>query len=136
VIDVVLKPTRDRSVRRRHPWILSGAVDRIDGAVKPGAWVRVLSADGECLGFGHISPESSLRVRILSFGKTPADDGLIVERIRAAVERRAAHPLLADTDALRLVNSRLTVCPVWSPTATETSWSSSSLPRECSCAAS
>ena len=88
VIDVVLKPTRDRSVRRRHPWILSGAVDRIDGAAEPGVWVQVLSADGERLGFGHLSPESSLRVRMLSFGKDPAGDDLIVERIsvlRAAV---------------------------------------------------
>jgi 23S rRNA (cytosine1962-C5)-methyltransferase len=105
VIDVVLKPTRDRSIRRRHPWILSGAVDRIDGAAKPGVWVRVVSADGESLGFGHLSPQSSLRVRMLSFGKDPADDGLIVERIRAAIGRRAAHPLLGDTDAVRLVNS-------------------------------
>jgi 23S rRNA (cytosine1962-C5)-methyltransferase len=105
MIDVVLKPTRDRSVRRRHPWILSGAVDRIDGAADPGAWVRVVSADGEGLGFGHLSPESSLRVRMLSFGTEPADDGLIVERIRAAVERRASHPLLAGSDAVRLINS-------------------------------
>ena len=105
VIDVVLKPTRDRSVRRRHPWILSGAVDRIDGAAEPGVWVQVLSADGERLGFGHLSPESSLRVRMLSFGKSPAGDDLIVERIRVAIERRAAHPLLADTDAVRLINA-------------------------------
>jgi 23S rRNA (cytosine1962-C5)-methyltransferase len=105
VIDVVLKPTRDRSVRRRHPWILSGAVDRVDGEATPGAWVRVVSADGEDLGFGHFSPESSLRVRMLSFGKDPADDGLIIERIHAAIERRVAHPLLADTDAVRLINT-------------------------------
>jgi 23S rRNA (cytosine1962-C5)-methyltransferase len=105
VIDVVLKPTRDRSVRRRHPWILSGAVERIDGAAKPGDWVRVVSADGESLGYGHLSPESSLRVRMLSFGEDSADDGLIVERIGAAIERRADHPLLAGTDAVRLVNA-------------------------------
>jgi 23S rRNA (cytosine1962-C5)-methyltransferase len=105
VIDVVLKPTRDRSVRRRHPWILSGAVDRIDGAADPGAWVRILSAEGESLGFGHLSPQSSLRVRVLSFGENPADDDLIIERIHAAIARRVAHPLLTDTDAVRLVNS-------------------------------
>ncbi len=105
VIDVVLKPTRDRSVRRRHPWILSGAVDRIDGAANPGAWVRILSAEGESLGFGHLSPQSSLRVRMLSFGENPADDDLIIERIHAAIARRAAHPLLVDTEAVRLVNS-------------------------------
>lgn len=103
--DVVLKATRDRSIRRRHPWILSGAIDRIEGVEESGAWVRVVSASGEALGYGHLSPGSALRVRMLSAGKDAPGDELIAERIRAAVERRAAHPLLADTDAVRLINA-------------------------------
>jgi 23S rRNA (cytosine1962-C5)-methyltransferase len=105
VIDVVLRPGRDRSLRRRHPWVLSGAVARIDGSAEAGAWVRVLSAGGEVLGFGHLSPSSSLRVRMLAFGKEDADDGLLAERIADAVRRRAASPLLGETDAVRLVNA-------------------------------
>jgi 23S rRNA (cytosine1962-C5)-methyltransferase len=42
---------------------------------------------------------------MLSFGENPADDGLILERIRAAIARRTTHPLLGDTEAFRLVNS-------------------------------
>ncbi len=103
--DVVLKPTRDRSIRRRHPWILSGAIDRIEGAEEPGGWVRVLSAEGEVLGYGHLSPASALRVRVLTIGKEAPDDDLIAERVRLAVERRAAQPLLGDTQAVRLVNA-------------------------------
>ena len=41
--DVVLHPDRDRSVRRRHPWLLSGAVDRVEGEGAPGAEVRALT---------------------------------------------------------------------------------------------
>jgi 23S rRNA (cytosine1962-C5)-methyltransferase len=103
--EVVLKTTRDRSIRRRHPWILSGAIDRVEGAEEPGGWVRVRSAEGEVLGYGHLSPQSALRVRMLTVGKDAPDDDLIVERIRLAVERRAAHPLLGDTQAMRLVNA-------------------------------
>jgi 23S rRNA (cytosine1962-C5)-methyltransferase len=103
--DVVLLPGRDRSVRRRHPWVLSGAVARLEGAPEPGAWVRVVSAEGEALGHGHWSPHSQIRVRLLRFGKDAADDELVSARIAEAVARRAADPLLADTDAVRLVNA-------------------------------
>ncbi|HXV36791.1 MAG TPA: class I SAM-dependent rRNA methyltransferase, partial [Myxococcota bacterium] len=105
VTDVVLKATRDRSIRRRHPWILSGAIDRTIGPEAPGAWVRVISAEGEVLGFGHLSPGAALRVRMLTAGKEAPDDELIAERIRIAVERRRAQPLLAGCDAVRLVNA-------------------------------
>lgn len=103
--DVVLAPGRERSVRRRHPWLLASAVARASDAIPAGAWVRVLSSEGETLGFGHYAPESKLRVRLLCFGKeTPATDP-VAERIAAAVARRAEDPALADTDALRLVNA-------------------------------
>jgi 23S rRNA (cytosine1962-C5)-methyltransferase len=105
VTDVILHPGRDRSARRRHPWILSGAVARVDGEAASGAFVRVLSAEGEVLGWGHWSPASALRVRMVSFVKeAPAEDWL-ESRIARAVAWRRDLPLLADTDAVRLVNA-------------------------------
>ena len=103
--DVVVKPGRDRSVRRRHPWLLASAIDRADPAAGAGSLVRVVSAGGEPLGYGHYAPASRLRVRLTSFGKEPPPPDLLDQRIRAAVERRAQEPTLADTDALRLVNA-------------------------------
>jgi 23S rRNA (cytosine1962-C5)-methyltransferase len=105
VVEVVLHPRRDRSVRRRHPWILSGAVARVEGDAEPGAWARVHSAEGEVLGYGHLSPQSKLRVRVLAFGKDEPGPDLISARIGHAVERRGVDPLLAETDAVRLVNA-------------------------------
>jgi 23S rRNA (cytosine1962-C5)-methyltransferase len=107
VLNVVLHPARDRSIRRRHPWVLSGAVARIEGegADRPGAWARVVSAEGETLGFGFHSPASQIRVRLLAFGKDAPDDGLVARRVREAVARRAGDPLVGDTDAVRLVNA-------------------------------
>jgi 23S rRNA (cytosine1962-C5)-methyltransferase len=105
VEDVVLAAGRDRSVRRRHPWVLSGAVARVVGEPAPGACVRVLSADAEVLGYGHYAPRATLRVRLFAFGKEePAPDWLAA-RIRSAMALRDGHPLLADTDAARLVNA-------------------------------
>lgn len=103
--EAVLKPGRDRSVRRRHPWLLANAIDRMDATPAPGGWVRICSADGEPLAHGHYSPESRLRVRLLEFGKeAPAADWLEA-RIAEAVARRERDPALANTNALRLVNS-------------------------------
>ncbi len=103
--DVVLHPGRDRSLRRRHPWLLASAVAAVEGEAEPGALVRVRSAEGEVLGFGHLSPASSLRLRIWSLGKEPPPEDLLERRIAAAVASRRADPTLAATDALRLVNA-------------------------------
>jgi 23S rRNA (cytosine1962-C5)-methyltransferase len=103
--DVVLHAGRDRAVRRRHPWVLSGAVGRVEGGPGPGDWVRVVSGEGETLGFGHFSPHSSIRVRMLTWGKEDPPVGLLAERIAAAAAMRAGNPLLAGAQALRLVNA-------------------------------
>src|SRR5262249_30883851 len=103
--DVVLQPGRDRSVRRRHPWLLSGALAREPGEPAAGALVRVVSAEGETLGFGDYSPRSQIRVRLVAFGKDEPGAGWLRERLAAALARRAGDPLLAGSDALRLANA-------------------------------
>jgi 23S rRNA (cytosine1962-C5)-methyltransferase len=103
--EVVLAAGRDRSVRRRHPWLLASAVARVADGIPVGALVRVVSSEGEVLGFGHYAPGSKLRVRLLSFGKDAPADDLVAQRIATAVTRREADPALAGTDAVRLVNA-------------------------------
>jgi 23S rRNA (cytosine1962-C5)-methyltransferase len=102
---VVLHPDRDRSVRRRHPWLLSGAIARVEGAPAAGEFVAVRSAEGEIVAHGHFEPGSQLRVRLLTFGKEPLAEDALARRLAAAVVRRGADPLLAGTDAVRLVNA-------------------------------
>jgi 23S rRNA (cytosine1962-C5)-methyltransferase len=102
---VILAPGRDRAARRRHPWVMSGAVARVDGAAAAGDLVSVMSPDGEILGYGHFSPGSQIRVRLLAFGKDEAGEALIGERVTAALRLREALPGLAGTDAVRLVNA-------------------------------
>jgi 23S rRNA (cytosine1962-C5)-methyltransferase len=105
LLSVVLHPGRERSVQRRHPWLLSGAIARVEGEGKAGDQTRVVSHDGAVLGYGHYSPASQIRVRLLSFGKDPPAETLVAERIQRAIDRRRTNALLDDTDALRLVNA-------------------------------
>ncbi len=105
MIDVVLHSGRERSLERRHPWVMSGAIARVPGEPAPGELVRVVSAGGVVLGTGDWSPASAIRVRLIATGKEAPEVDWLERRIAAAIARRAAHPLLRDCDALRLVNS-------------------------------
>lgn len=102
---VILKPKRDRSVRRGHPWIFSGAIAPVDGGEpSPGETVEVKSSEGETLGYGSYSPSSQIRVRMLSADAAP-DAAFVARLVADSVARRAGLAAAADTDALRLVNA-------------------------------
>jgi 23S rRNA (cytosine1962-C5)-methyltransferase len=105
MLELTLKQGRERSVLRRHPWVLSGAVDKVRGEEALGAWTRVCAADGRTLGFGHFSPASTLRVRLVSFGESEPPADWLVARIAESIARRRDHPFLRDTDAVRLINA-------------------------------
>ena len=106
VKEIVLKPKRDFSVRKHHPWIFSGAVDGAVEGVAVGETVEVADADGELLGYGSYSPASQIRVRMLSFDPKTVPDAKFVEGLVAsAVGRRADFFANAYTNAVRLVNA-------------------------------
>ncbi len=105
VTRLYLKPGREESVLRRHPWIFSGGVARLEGHPEAGATLAVHSADGAFLAWGQFSPASQIRVRLVSWLATDDPDApdFWRERLRRAIALRA--PLLVDTetDACRLV---------------------------------
>ncbi len=100
-----LRPAREKSLARRHPWIFSGAVARVEGDPGPGTTVCVRSSGATVLGWAAYSPASQIRARMWTFDPEERVDGALVEsRIAAAAARRAAL-LAGDTDAARLVFS-------------------------------
>ena len=104
---VILRQARERSVRLRHPWLLSGSIERVDGNPEPGGQVRVLTADGRLLAHGDFDPDSQIRVRLTHFGDAAPDpeETWFEERLLAALAWREEHPLLAGTDAVRWVHA-------------------------------
>ena len=104
---ITLRPSRDFTVHRRHPWIFSGALaDEVVEAL-PGETVEVVDARGKRLGYGSYSPASQICVRMLTFGEDAEapDEKLIESRVAAAVGRRAGFFGDATTNAVRLVNA-------------------------------
>ncbi len=102
---VILKPGREAAVLRRHPWIFSGSVRNVHGSPEMGALVAVLSHSDEFLAWGHYSPHSQIRVRLLSWEPSPTPDtpDFWRARLTRAIGLRAH--LLSDsgTTAARLI---------------------------------
>lgn len=103
---VTLKQGRDVSVRRRHPWIFSGAIGERQGTLQRGCFVEVRGKDGAILGAGHWGTRG-IAVRMLSFGAVRDEESLINERLAAAVALRRALGLIGskDTSGFRLVHA-------------------------------
>jgi 23S rRNA (cytosine1962-C5)-methyltransferase len=103
---LTLKPAREKSLLRRHPWIFSGAVARLDGDLASGATVDVLAADGQFLARAAYSPSSQIRARLWTFDPSePVDAAFFRKRIAAALAGRSAWHMPPGTDALRLVHA-------------------------------
>ncbi len=102
---VILKPKREESLLRFHPWVFSGAIARVEGSPLEGDVVAVYSASNELMGYGHCQV-GSIAVRILSFGKDPIDDTFWHNRFTNAYNLRKQIGLTDsnETTAYRLVH--------------------------------
>jgi len=100
--ELVLKPGKERSLLRRHPWIYDTAIGLVRGSPAAGETVAVRSQDGRWLAWAAYSPSSTLRARCWTFVESDRIDARwLTARVKEAVTRRAH---LADaSDALRLV---------------------------------
>ena len=104
---VILKPHKEESLKRYHPWVFSGAIARVvldakhkGDAPAEGELVCVRSAANEALGVGHWQI-GSIAVRILAFGgveELPKD--FWTERIRAAYQMRQSIGLISNQSSV------------------------------------
>jgi 23S rRNA (cytosine1962-C5)-methyltransferase len=100
-----LKSGREKSVRLRHPWIFSGAIDHLKGDPQPGETVEVCSSTGEWLAWAAYSPFSQIRGRIWSWdARESIDANFIRARLAQALNMRKALVPAEETNALRLVH--------------------------------
>ncbi|CAG2126908.1 class I SAM-dependent rRNA methyltransferase [Cupriavidus plantarum] len=99
---ITLKPGKEKSLLRRHPWVYATGIATTSGRCEPGATVTIRAADGRFLARGAYSPESQIRARVWTFDEDePVDHALIKRRVSAAIAHRGQW--VRDTDAVRLV---------------------------------
>ena len=109
---VVLKPDREKPVRQGHPWIFSGAIDRLPDKAANGDIVPVCDPSGHFLARGYLNRTSQIQVRILSWDANEAiDDGFWWRRLTQAITARQHLAESAETTAYRLVNAESDYLP-------------------------
>jgi len=109
LIRLKLKSGRDESVRRRHPWLFSGAVSSREGDGADGL-AEVAAPNGSTLARGVYSPGSQILARLWTFDGRDVDGPLFRERFSQAWRLREAM-VLTDTTGYRAINSEGDLCP-------------------------
>ncbi|MDE6794562.1 MAG: class I SAM-dependent rRNA methyltransferase [Muribaculaceae bacterium] len=101
---IKLKPKKEESILRHHPWVFSGAIATLPNDLEEGELVKVLSADGRALGIGHFQI-GSIAVRLLQFGDKDLPEDFFRQRLDAAFRLRQALGLIRpDNNCYRLVH--------------------------------
>ena len=89
-----LKPGKEKSLLRRHPWVFESAIAR--GGADPGETVRVESHDGKFLAWAAFSPSSQIRARAWSFVETQRIDAAFLASLCAACRKPVVGMGLSD----------------------------------------
>jgi 23S rRNA (cytosine1962-C5)-methyltransferase len=109
---IILKKGREKSLLRRHPWIFSGAIERVEGEPLPGETVQVTAANGDFLGWAGFSPASQIMGRVWSFDiNERIDADFFKKRIAAAWALREKLSLTAPEGGCRLIFSEADQLP-------------------------
>ncbi len=102
---VYLKPGKEESLRRFHPWIFSGAIHHIEGEPEEGEVVSVYTSQREFVAVGHFQV-GSIAVRVLSFQDELIDHAFWVRKLRSAYALRRSIGIAGrpDNNTFRLVH--------------------------------
>ena len=103
MLRITLKKDRDGPILRGHPWIFSGAIQKIDGDPDTVEVADVFDAQKQWIARGLYNPKSQIRVRVLTWKYEPIDRDFFSRRLAQALALREAR-LSSTTNAFRLIN--------------------------------
>jgi 23S rRNA (cytosine1962-C5)-methyltransferase len=111
MIDVVLKKGKEKAAILRHPWIFSGALDKVKGSPENGEVVTVRSSDKEFLAYAYYNDQSRVALRLLEWDEnTTIDKAWYIQKLQNAIRSRS-HILSENTNTCRLVFSEADFLP-------------------------
>ncbi len=105
IYNIYLKKGKEESLLRYHPWVFSGAIQRMDEGIREGDIVRVYNAQGDFMAVGHYQI-GSITVRVLSFRDIAIDGDFWRSRLEAALRLRQSIGIAdrSQNDTFRLVH--------------------------------
>ena len=103
MLRIILKKGREVPVLRGHPWIFSGAIERIEGNAEAVGVADVFDCEKHWIARGLFNPKSQIRVRVLTWQKEEIDGDFFSRRLSRALSIRET--ILSEvTNAYRVVN--------------------------------
>ncbi|MHB8167599.1 MAG: class I SAM-dependent rRNA methyltransferase, partial [Sulfuricella sp.] len=100
---LILNPGREKSLQHHHPWIFTGAVERIKGEPQSGETVAVRDTHGAFLALAAYSPKSQILGRVWTYRENEmVDEAFLRARLARAIGLR--QELAKTTDGMRLVH--------------------------------
>lgn len=85
---IYLVKGRDKSLRRKHPWVFSRGISKVEGDPQLGETVNIYTHDGQWLAKAAYSPHSQIRARVWSFNNENIDSDFFIKRIQQAQKLR------------------------------------------------
>lgn len=112
MVEVKLKKGKEKAVLQRHPWVFSGALEKINGTPANGDVVKVTSAKDEFLAYGYYNDQSRVAVRLLEWDEDKQiDETWYEQKINQAIASRAHLLQASDTNTCRLIFSEADFLP-------------------------
>src|SRR6201996_9225427 len=112
MIEVVLKKGKEKAVLHRHPWVFSGAIEKVKGKPANGDIVKLLNIKGDFMAYGFYNDQSRVALRLLEWDENVVIDGdWFRDKVSMAVASR--NNILADgtTNTCRLIFSESDYLP-------------------------
>ena len=102
---LIVQAGREKSLQRRHPWVFSGAVERIEGNPDSGDTVQVCDAQGGFLAWAAYNPQSQICARVWSWqGDEKIDADFFRRKITSALNARKDLKLAQHSNGMRLIH--------------------------------
>jgi 23S rRNA (cytosine1962-C5)-methyltransferase len=112
MFDVILKKGKEKAVLQRHPWVFSGAIERVKGKPENGDIVRLLNAQGGFMAYGFYNDQSRVALRLLEWDENvPVDDNWFCNKVASAVAGRKELLRDGSTNTCRLIFSEADYLP-------------------------
>ncbi|HEY5328069.1 MAG TPA: class I SAM-dependent rRNA methyltransferase [Mucilaginibacter sp.] len=112
MIDVLLKKGKEKAVLYHHPWVFSGAVERVNGKPENGDIVRLLNAKGDFMAYGFYNGQSRVALRLLEWDEhVEVDEQWFREKVAAAVAGHSNVLVNGVTNTCRLIFSESDYLP-------------------------
>lgn len=112
MVEIKLKKGKEKAVLQRHPWVFSGALEKVKGTPANGDVVKVCSANNDFLAYGYYNDQSRVAVRLLEWDENKTIDATwYAQKINQAIASRAHLLTKKETNACRLIFSEADFLP-------------------------